>query len=345
MGTVMWAIILCGLLSIVYGAYTVRAVMAADAGTPRMQEIAAAIQEGAQAYLTRQYTTIAIAGAVIFVIVGVLLGWLVAIGFLIGAVLSGAAGFIGMLVSVRANVRTAQAATRSLAEGLSMAFRAGAVTGLLVAGLALLGVAVYFAILTDGLRLRADQPHGRRLAGGARLRRLADLDLRPSRRRHLHQGRRRRRRPRRQGRGRHPRGRSAQPRHHRRQRRRQRRRLRRHGGRPVRDLRRDRGRHHGAGGDLLRRPAGGLQPDALSARGLRRRRGRPRSSAPSSCGSAPTSRSWARSTRASSPPACSRSSRCGRSPTTCSAWARRSPRAASASPAWTCSGAASSASR
>ena len=148
---VMWAIVVCGLLSLVYGAYTVRAVMAADAGTPRMQEIAGAIQEGAQAYLTRQYTTIAIAGVVIFFIVGILLGWLVALGFLIGAVLSGTAGFIGMLVSVRANVRTAQASTRSLADGLSMAFRAGAVTGLLVAGLALLGVAVYYAFLTSGL--------------------------------------------------------------------------------------------------------------------------------------------------------------------------------------------------
>jgi K(+)-stimulated pyrophosphate-energized sodium pump len=153
MGMVMWAIIGCGLLSLVYGAFTVRAVMAADAGTPRMQEIAAAIQEGAQAYLTRQYTTIAIAGVVIFLIVGGLLGWLVALGFLIGAVLSGTAGFVGMLVSVRANVRTAQASTRSLAEGLSMAFRAGAVTGLLVAGLALLGVAVYFHVLTNLLGL------------------------------------------------------------------------------------------------------------------------------------------------------------------------------------------------
>jgi K(+)-stimulated pyrophosphate-energized sodium pump len=150
MGTVMWAIILGGLLSLVYGAYTIRAVLASDAGTPRMQEIAGAIQEGAQAYLARQYTTIGAVGAVIFLIVGVLLGWLVAIGFLIGAVLSGVAGFVGMLVSVRANVRTAQASTRSLADGLSMAFRAGAVTGLLVAGLALLGVAVYFAILTHG---------------------------------------------------------------------------------------------------------------------------------------------------------------------------------------------------
>jgi K(+)-stimulated pyrophosphate-energized sodium pump len=153
MGLVMWAIIGCGLLSLVYGAYTVRAVMASDAGTPRMQEIAAAIQEGAQAYLTRQYSTIAVAGAVIFAIVWYLLGLLVAVGFLIGAILSGTAGFVGMLVSVRANVRTAQASTRSLAEGLSMAFRAGAVTGLLVAGLALLGVAVYYSILTVGLEL------------------------------------------------------------------------------------------------------------------------------------------------------------------------------------------------
>ena len=118
MDTVMWAIILCGLLSIVYGAYTVSALMAADTGTPRMREIAAAIQEGAEAYLARQYTTIGVVGAVVFVIIGLLLGWLVAIGFLIGAVLSGAAGYIGMLVSVRANVRTAQAATRSLADGL-----------------------------------------------------------------------------------------------------------------------------------------------------------------------------------------------------------------------------------
>ena len=127
--TVMWVIVLCGLLAIVYAGLTARALMAADAGTVRMREIAAAIQEGAQAYLTRQYTTIAVAGVVIFVIVGLLLGWLVALGFLIGAVLSGAAGFAGMLVSVRANVRTAQAATKSLADGLSLAFRAGAVTG------------------------------------------------------------------------------------------------------------------------------------------------------------------------------------------------------------------------
>ncbi|HWE16344.1 MAG TPA: sodium-translocating pyrophosphatase [Hyphomicrobiaceae bacterium] len=151
MDSVMWAIILCGLLAIAYGAYTVNALMAAEPGTPRMREIAAAIQEGAQAYLTRQYSTIAAVGVVVFLVIGVLLGWLVALGFLVGAALSGAAGFIGMLVSVRANVRTAQAATRSLADGLSMAFRAGAVTGLLVAGLALLGVAVYYTFLTGGL--------------------------------------------------------------------------------------------------------------------------------------------------------------------------------------------------
>jgi K(+)-stimulated pyrophosphate-energized sodium pump len=153
MDTVMWAIILCGLLAIAYGAYTVTALMAAEPGTPRMREIAAAIQEGAQAYLSRQYTTIAIVGAVVFAVIWYLLGWPVAVGFLLGAALSGAAGFIGMLVSVRANVRTAQAATKSLADGLSMAFRAGAVTGLLVAGLALLGVAGYFTVLKNALGL------------------------------------------------------------------------------------------------------------------------------------------------------------------------------------------------
>ena len=148
MNQVLWYIIAGGALSIVYGALTTRSLLAASPGNARMQEIAAAIQEGAQAYLTRQYTTIAIAGGVIFVILAFLLSITVAIGFLIGAVLSGLAGFIGMLVSVRANVRTTQAASLGLAQGLSMAFKAGAVTGLLVAGLALLGVACYYGVLT-----------------------------------------------------------------------------------------------------------------------------------------------------------------------------------------------------
>ncbi|MGI8725075.1 MAG: sodium/proton-translocating pyrophosphatase, partial [Methyloceanibacter sp.] len=148
---VLYFIIACGALSIAYGVWTTKAILAADAGTPRMREIAAAIQEGAQAYLARQYTTIAIVGAVIFVIIAYLLGVTQAIGFAVGAILSGTAGYIGMNVSVRANVRTAQAATKSLGDGLSIAFRAGAVTGMLVAGLALLSVAVYFFILTQVL--------------------------------------------------------------------------------------------------------------------------------------------------------------------------------------------------
>src|SRR5262249_42730507 len=145
--TALGLIVLCGLLSIAYGAWATTSVMAADAGSAKMQEISAAVREGAQAYLKRQYTTIAIVGVVIFVVLGLLLSWLVAVGFLIGAVLSGAAGFIRMNVSVRANVRTAQAAISSLAAGLELAFKAGAVTGLLVAGLAHLGVPLYFRFL------------------------------------------------------------------------------------------------------------------------------------------------------------------------------------------------------
>ena len=151
MSTVLWFVIACGVLALLYGVFTARSVLSADAGTPRMQEIAKAIQEGASAYLKRQYVTIAIVGVVVVVVLGILLGLYAAIGFLIGAILSGAAGFIGMNISVRANVRTAVAAQSSLAKGLDMAFRAGAVTGMLVAGLALLGVAVYyFALLGMG---------------------------------------------------------------------------------------------------------------------------------------------------------------------------------------------------
>ena len=154
-------VILCSISALIYGGYAIRSVMAAPTGNDRMKEIAAAIQEGAAAYLNRQYTAIAIVGVVIGVLLGWQLGGLVAGGYFIGAILSGAAGYIGMNVSVRANVRTAEAARSiGLAGGLDIAFKSGAVTGMLVVGLALLGVTGYYVILrgtidpssTEGLR-------------------------------------------------------------------------------------------------------------------------------------------------------------------------------------------------
>ena len=147
MSPVLIFVVVCGLAALVYGVAASRSVLAASPGNERMQEIAAAIQEGARAYLNRQYRAIAIVGVVIFIVLLLLLGVYEAVGFLIGAVLSGAAGYIGMNVSVKANVRTAEAARQGLAQGLAVSFRSGAVTGMLVAGLALLGVGVYYAIL------------------------------------------------------------------------------------------------------------------------------------------------------------------------------------------------------
>ncbi len=155
MSNTLWLIVLAGVLSLVYAIITNQRLMAADQGSAKMQEISAAVREGASAYLKRQYQTIAAVGVVIFVIAWYLLGGYSAAGFLIGAVLSGAAGFIGMNVSVRANVRVAQAATKSLAGGLDLAFKAGAITGLLVAGLGLLGVTLYFGFLTNTMHLEA----------------------------------------------------------------------------------------------------------------------------------------------------------------------------------------------
>ncbi|MFM5914893.1 MAG: sodium-translocating pyrophosphatase [Chakrabartia godavariana] len=148
--------IACGLLAVLYGFVTSRQVLGASAGNEKMQEIAAAIQEGAQAYLGRQYRTIAMVGVAVAVLVAYFLGTTSAIGFLIGAILSGVAGYIGMNISVRSNVRTAAAAQTGLQAGLTMAFRAGAITGMLVAGLALLAISVFFWYLTGPAALEAN---------------------------------------------------------------------------------------------------------------------------------------------------------------------------------------------
>ena len=144
---ILYLIILAGLLAILYGYITGKQILSASPGNLKMQEIASAIQEGARAYLNRQYKTIAIVGIIILVIITFALGIWVGLGYFIGALLSGTAGYVGMLVSVQANVRTAEASRKGLASGLSVAFKSGAVTGMLVAGLALLAIAVYYYLL------------------------------------------------------------------------------------------------------------------------------------------------------------------------------------------------------
>jgi K(+)-stimulated pyrophosphate-energized sodium pump len=151
--TIVYLAIACGLLAVAYGFLTSQQVLRASPGNEKMQDIAAAIQEGAKAYLGRQYMTIAVVGVIVAIVLFFTLGALPTLGFVIGAVLSGVAGFIGMNISVRANVRTAEAARHSLQAGLTLAFRSGAITGMLVAGLGLLAIAGIFAYLVEGAGL------------------------------------------------------------------------------------------------------------------------------------------------------------------------------------------------
>ena len=146
---VLYLIIFTGIIAVFYSYLLSKQILKASPGNAKMQEIAEAIQIGAKAYLKRQYTTIAIVGVVVLAIVSYFFSPLVGLGYFIGAVLSGIAGYVGMLISVEANVRTAEASRKSLQSGLTMAFKSGAITGLLVAGLALLSIAIYYLILID----------------------------------------------------------------------------------------------------------------------------------------------------------------------------------------------------